>query len=153
MWSCSAVQTPPSWPVIQSFGRSLGQLASTANLGAVWAFAGTRPSANGSAAADTASRMKPLMVSLPLRILLLEFLAAEIDRLDAAHVRDVVERITAEHQQIRGLALGERAEILVDTEHLRFVPGKCLGDLHVDQAGVAHQFHLPVLEVTLDEIA
>ncbi len=36
------MQTPPSWPVIQSFGRSLGQLASTANLGAVWALAGDK---------------------------------------------------------------------------------------------------------------
>ena len=56
--------------------------------------AGTRPSASGSAAAETASRMKLLMVSLPASdVSLLEFLAAEIDGLDTAHVGDVVERI------------------------------------------------------------
>jgi hypothetical protein len=43
---------------------------------------------------------------------LLEFLAAQVDRLDAPHVGDVVERILLQHEQVSGLALGQRAEFL-----------------------------------------
>ena len=52
MWSCALVQTPPSWPVIQPSGRSFGQVASTANFGALWA-----DSADGEITAAKASRM------------------------------------------------------------------------------------------------
>ncbi len=44
------------------------------------------------------------------------------------------------------LPLGERAEVLVDAEHLRVVLGERHDDLHRRKSGVAHQLHLAVLE-------
>ena len=58
-----------------------------------------------------------------------------------------------EHQEIGGLALGERAEILVDAEELRIVLGEHLDDLHRREPGRAQELHLPMLGEALDEIA
>src|SRR5262249_16671520 len=83
---------------------------------------------------------------------LFEFLAAQIHRLEATHIADVVERILRQHQEIGRLALGERAEILVDAEHLGIVPGEGLNDLHRRQAGLDQKLHLAMLEEALDEV-
>jgi hypothetical protein len=45
---------------------------------------------------------------------LFEFLAAQINGLDGPHVGDAVERIFLQHEQVGGLAFGQRAEFLVD---------------------------------------
>jgi hypothetical protein len=50
---------------------------------------------------------------------LFELLAAQLDRLDAPHVGNVVERIFLQHEQVGGLALGQRAEFFVDAQGLR----------------------------------
>jgi hypothetical protein len=41
-----------------------------------------------------------------LRLVLVEFLAAQIDSLDGPHVDDIFERILLQHKQVGGLALG-----------------------------------------------
>ena len=64
------------------------------------------PNANDSAAADAASRAMLFMVSPPNSDdPSLEFLAAEIDRFDAAHVGDVVERIAVSTRRSAALPL------------------------------------------------
>src|SRR5262245_65189806 len=102
------MHTPPSWPVIQPSGRSFGQAASTWYLGALcaWSGAGHSPIAIASATPQACRCKQRIIV-----VLLLEFLAAEIDRLDRAHVGDVVERVLGQHQQIGSLALGERGAV------------------------------------------
>src|SRR5215475_7161756 len=49
IWSCAPRQTPPSWPVIQSFGSGFGQDASITKLGVSWA----RGADSGATAANT----------------------------------------------------------------------------------------------------
>src|SRR5262245_43566763 len=144
------MHTPPSWPVIQPSGRSFGQAASIWYLGALCAWSGEEPSpiAIASAAPQARRRKQQILV-----FLLFEFLAAEIDRLDRAHVGDVVERVLRQDQQIGGLALGERAEVLVDAEQLGIVLGEGLDHLHGREPGVPEQLHLPMLEEALDEEA
>src|SRR5262249_6674716 len=144
------MHTPPSWPVIQPSGKSFGQAASIWYLGALcaWSGDGHSPIAIASAAPQTCRCKQRIIV-----VLLLEFLAAEIDRLDRAHISDVVERILCKHEEIGGLALGERAEVLVDAEELGIVLGEGLDHLHLRKPGVPHELHLPVLEEALDEEA
>src|SRR5215471_6809008 len=109
------MQTPPSCPVIQRSGRSFGQVASTTYLGALCAWSTEGQSATASATAGKCNKV------VFIAFLLFEFLAAEIDRFHRAHVGDVVERVLRQHEEVGGLALGERAEVLVDPQHLGIV--------------------------------
>src|SRR3954462_9642085 len=147
MWSCALVQTPPSWPVIQPSGRSFGQVASTANFGAFWACRLDVPSAAATATPAIRQTMDFIVRSL------FEFPAAEIDRFHRAHIGDVVEWILRQHQEVGGLAGGERSKVTVDAEHLRVVLRERLNDLHRGEPGITHQLHLAMLEEALDEVA
>src|SRR5688500_4122736 len=101
MWSCSPVQTPPSCPVIQSFGNSLGQFGSTAKVGAGWALAGAKAIMDASAVAVSVNRNIRIMLLLLVPLPLLKLLAAQVDCLDAPHIRNVLEWIPRQHQQVR----------------------------------------------------
>src|SRR5262245_9720670 len=120
------MHTPPSWPVIQPSGKSFGQVAPTWYRGALcaWSGDGHSPIAIASAAPQACRCKQRIIV-----VLLLEFLAAEIDRLDRAHIGDVVERVLGQHQEIGGLAFGQRSEVLVDAEELGIVLGEGLDHL------------------------
>lgn len=65
---------------------------------------------------------------------LLEFLAAEIDGLDAPHVGDVFEGIFLQYEEVGGLALGQCAEFLIYTQGLRGALRERLDHLHRCQA-------------------
>src|SRR5215475_5802459 len=115
IWSCAPRQTPPSWPVIQSFGSGFGQDASITKLGASWACGADVTAANTRANGSQVG----LVINFTAMLSLFKFSATEVNRLDCAHVGDVLERIFRQYQEVGGLALGERAELLVDAEHLR----------------------------------
>src|SRR5262245_15720756 len=151
MWSCPPRQTPPSWPVIQSFGSGFGQDASIANCGASCACT----TDGGTAAANkrAIARNVGLGIDFTAAPSLFKFSAAEVNRLEGAHVGDVIERVSRQDQEICRLTLGERAELLVDAKHLGIALGERLDDLHGCEARIPHQLHLPVLEPALNEIA
>ena len=72
--------------------------------------------------------------------------AGDVDGVDCPRVPDVLKRIAIEHDQIGPPARLECAEFF-RAQELRRAPGCRDDDLHWRQAGLRHQFHLPLLEV------
>src|SRR6476620_7002469 len=98
MWSCPPRQTPPSCPVIQSFGSGFGQDASIANCGASCACStdgGTTAANKRAIAFDTR-----LAINFTAALSLFKFFAAEVHRLECAHVGDVLERVLRQDQEV-----------------------------------------------------
>src|SRR5436190_16962722 len=107
MWSCPPRQTPPSCPVIQSFGSGFGQDASIANCGAscAWSTDGGTSAANK----RPIERDARLAIEFTTALSLFKSFATEVNRLERAHVGDVLERVFRQNQEIGRLTLGERA--------------------------------------------
>ena len=85
----ASMQTPPRRPVIQSPGRSFGQFASTSKCGTVLGRPGRRRFRKRR---QSPQRLRRGGASSWFASLF-EFLAAEIDGIERAHVEDVVERV------------------------------------------------------------
>ena len=60
-----------------------------------------------------------LAIEFTTALSLFKSFATEVNRLERAHVGDVLERVFRQNQEIGRLTLGERAELLVDAKHLR----------------------------------